>query len=104
MARCYGEVDIGNADGLHEQVNAAAVGSRGVVVDLSEVEYLDSTALSMLHRVFMASVQVERPVRVVAPDDSFTRRLLAIVGFDGRIGIDGSVDEALVRLTKVTRP
>jgi anti-sigma B factor antagonist len=43
-----GEVDMTNADDLGEALSEAADGQSRIVVDLSEVRYLDSAGLSVL--------------------------------------------------------
>jgi anti-anti-sigma factor len=50
VARLVGEIDMSNAEDLGASViGATPNGARGVVLDLSEVEYLDSAGIYVIH-------------------------------------------------------
>jgi anti-anti-sigma factor len=69
VARLVGEIDMSNADDLGASViGATPNGARGVVLDLSEVEYLDSAGIYVIHGM-RASLQArgQNLVLVVPP-------------------------------------
>ena len=82
-----GEVDVSNADSLREALDGAlGANAPGVVVDLAEVPYIDSTGIGVLvgaaHRAREAgsSLAVERPQRNVA-------RVLGLLGVGDELGL-----------------
>lgn len=80
--RLVGELDIGTAARLRDSLGwATAEGVRSIVVDLSELEFVDSSGLQEL--VVALKRQRERDGDVVlrAPNPRI-RRVLEIVGFD----------------------
>ena len=82
-----GEVDVSNADQLRDAVNAhLADGAPTLVVDLSQVPYIDSTGIGVLvgaaHRASEQDVllKVARPQKNVA-------RVLGLLGVSGELHI-----------------
>ena len=52
VARLRGEVDMSNAGQLRDELNAATRNDAlGLVLDLSEVEYLDSAGIHLIYRL-----------------------------------------------------
>ena len=95
VVRLGGELDLYNA----EQVRSAlaevlAEAPERVVVDLSEVEFIDSTALGML---IEARTKLEnRRGFLLASPALETRRALEISGLDRHFSVHDTVPEALV--------
>jgi anti-sigma B factor antagonist len=90
-----GELDLYNAD----QVRAALVGAcadspERVVVDLGEVEFLDSTALGVL--IEARTKLGDRRAFLLAAPGLETRRALEISGLDRHFAVHDTVPEALV--------
>lgn len=92
-----GEVDVSNAPELRDALDgalekAAEAQGRRIVVDLSQVPYIDSTGIGVLvgitHRAAdqEVSVAVERPQRNVA-------RVLALLGLDAELGVTDAGQE-----------
>lgn len=82
-----GEVDVSNAPELRDAIDAElAADPAGLLVDLADVPYIDSTGIGVLvgaaHRAKDAGVSlvVTNPQRNVA-------RVLAMLGVDGELGI-----------------
>lgn len=92
VVKLAGDLDLYNA----EQVRSALAGvidrspSR-VVIDASEIEFIDSTALGVL---IDAHRKVEGGLRVACPQDPI-RRALQISGIDRHLEVHDSVDDAL---------
>jgi anti-anti-sigma factor len=74
----HGEIDRSNADDLGDHIVKNTVGAQELVLDLSTLGYLDSAALSMIHKLSQAN----NSLVLVAPTGSRARRLLEIAGMD----------------------
>ncbi|HET9097524.1 MAG TPA: STAS domain-containing protein [Candidatus Baltobacteraceae bacterium] len=82
MVELSGEVDIATKDELRARLDAAAEQSDSVDIDLSKVEYADSTALGLL--IGLRNRLRERgggDVRLIAPSLRM-RKLLNYAGLD----------------------
>jgi anti-sigma B factor antagonist len=90
-----GEVDVHSAPRLREGVSAELTpGASAVVVDLSEVGFLDSTGLGAL--VSARTTAGERGVLMpVVCTSERIRKLVTITGLDGVFDLHTSLDEAL---------
>jgi anti-anti-sigma factor len=90
-----GELDLYNA----EQVRTALVAAGGdsherVIVDLAEVDFMDSTALGVLIEA-RAKLDNGRAFLLAAPGVE-TKRALQISGLDRHFNVHSTVSEALV--------
>ncbi len=90
-----GELDLYNAEEIRTGL-AEAIASRPrcVVVDLAEVEFVDSTALGVL--VEARSQLGPDGLRLAAPGPE-TRRALQVSGLDRHLPVHETVDDALAR-------
>jgi anti-sigma B factor antagonist len=88
-----GELDLYNAHEVRDALAGAAEQKpERIVVDLSQVEFIDSTALGVL---IEARTQLEnRRAFLLAAPNLETRRALEISGLDRHFGIHDSVDDA----------
>ena len=93
VVRLAGELDLYNADDVRAALaEATADGTKRVVVDLSEVEFIDSTALGVL---IEARARLGRTgLRLAAPQLE-TRRALQVSGLDRHLPVHDTVEEAL---------
>ena len=83
-----GDIDLANAEALGDSLCAAIDRTRSeIVVDLTEVPFLDSSAMAMMVRVHRAAAGCESRVtwRGVQP---FPARALAIAGLDRTLLFD----------------
>ena len=85
------EVDRSNADDLGESLTKSAATARACIVDLSGLTYLDSAALTMLHRL----AQQSKPLHLVAPTGSRAIRLIEIGGLDTVLATHERREDAL---------
>jgi anti-sigma B factor antagonist len=94
VVRLAGELDLYNAAAVGEVLAAVcANGPTRVVVDLSEVEFIDSTALGVL-----IEARTKLPNRngfLLAGPRLATRRALEISGLDRHFAVHATVEEAL---------
>jgi anti-sigma B factor antagonist len=93
VVRLGGELDLYNA----EEVRAALAqaidsGTERIVVDMSEVEFVDSTALGVL---IETRSRIGRDGLLLAAPQPETRRTLQVSGLDRHLPVHDSVDEAL---------
>jgi anti-sigma B factor antagonist len=95
VVRLGGELDLYNAPQVREALNGASEDSpERVVVDLSEVEFIDSTALGVLIEA-RTRLDNRRAFLLAAPGLE-TRRALEISGLDRHFAVHKSVSEALL--------
>ena len=88
------ELDLYNAHLVREALlEATERGPERLIVDLSEVLFVDSTALGVLIEA-RSKLENRRGFLLVAPGVE-TRRALAISGLDRHFGVHDSLDEAL---------
>ena len=93
VVRLGGELDLYNADEVRAALGGAAAGNpECVVVDLTEVEFVDSTALGVL--VEAHNALHEGGLRLAAPQLE-TRRALLVSGLDRRLNVYDTLDAAL---------
>jgi anti-sigma B factor antagonist len=95
VVRLGGELDLYNAQQVREALaQAAATAPQRVVVDLGEVEFIDSTALGVLIEA-RSRLNNRRAFFLAAPGLE-TRRTLEISGLDRHFTVHDSVSEALL--------
>ena len=89
-----GEIDSSNAHGIGELITSAETGARACIVDLTLLTYLDSAALTMLHRF----AQLPTPLLLVTPAGSRATRLIEIGGLDTILTTPRTMESALAAL------
>lgn len=90
-----GEVDVYTAPQLDEALSALVEGGNNkLIVDLSGVEFLDSTGLGVLVKALKRVRENDGSLAVVATTDRISK-VFRITGLDAAIGLHGSVDEAV---------
>jgi anti-anti-sigma factor len=104
-----GDLVIGGIDGEVDPSNARALGRRlteqvpndamGVVLDLTEVEYLDSSGVQMVFELAERLESRQQRLAVVVPHGAPAHAVLDIVSIDAIASLVGSRDEAIERLS-----
>ena len=94
MLHLAGELDLYNAAEVREALSdAVAAAPTRIVVDMTEVEFVDSTALGVL---IEARVPARAARRSSSPRPQHeTRRTLQVSGLDRHLPVHDSVDDAL---------
>jgi anti-sigma B factor antagonist len=89
-----GEIDLSNAAEFAAALNDAAAAAESLVVDLSDVTYIDSSGIAEL---FGLAEQWEdgSSLRVVVPESSPSRRVLNIARLNRTIQLDSDLAQAL---------
>jgi anti-anti-sigma factor len=100
VARLLGEVDLGRKAQLAAALAAAVEPrDRGLVLDLSCVEYLDSAGVHLVHELMLALEERGQALRVVAEPGAAVLRVLELVDIERTVPLDASVGEAVRALT-----
>jgi anti-anti-sigma factor len=100
VARVGGEVDLGRVQELRAALAAAARPSdRGLVLDLSAVDYLDSSGVHLVHELMLALEGCGQQLRLVAAPGAPVLRVLEIVNLGRSVPLDESVAGAVAALT-----
>ena len=93
VVRLVGEIDLYNAEEIRAALAAAAAASPArLVIDLSEVDFVDSTALGVL---IEARAKVGPQRLVLAAPGLDTRRTLQVSGLDRHLAVHDTVEDAL---------
>ena len=99
VARLSGELDISAAERTGRKIEAAVPSSaRGLVVDMTALEFMDSSGVSMLFSLARQVGSHRQQLRVVAPPGRPVSRVLQIVEFDRAAPIDHDVDSAVAEI------
>jgi anti-sigma B factor antagonist len=96
VARLSGELDLAGAPATGEQIAAAVpTSARGLVIDLSGLDFMDSSGVAMLFKLSRMLGGRRQQVRVVAPSGATVARVLDIVEFDRATPVHSHLDGAL---------
>jgi anti-anti-sigma factor len=96
VARLSGELDISVAERTGKRIaDGVASSARGVVVDTSGLEFMDSSGVSMLFSLARQVGSHRQELRVVAPEGGPVARVLQIVEFDRAAPVHADLDSAL---------
>lgn len=91
-----GEVDISNAGPLEEHISDAVPNDvTGLVLDLSETQYLDSAGIRMLFELAQRLAGRRQSLAVVVPPDSLVRHSLVVTELEQAVPMHDSLDAAV---------
>lgn len=92
-----GELDLHTAPDLKAALDEAVAGDRDlIVVDLSGVDFMDSTGLSVIISAVASLAGTKRSLRVVTASPRVTK-VFTLTGVDQQIPMYTSVEQAAVR-------
>lgn len=89
-----GDLDVYTAPQLKETLASAMEGRKRLVLDLSQVHFIDSTALGVLVGALKQSQMESGDFRLVL-DDPYLLKIFRITGFDGMFPIFPHVADAV---------
>jgi anti-anti-sigma factor len=99
VARLTGELDIAAAESTGRRIAEAVPSSaRGVVVDMTDLEFIDSSGVSMLFTLARRVGSRRQELRVVAPAGKPVARVLQIVEFERAAPVHADVDSAVAKI------
>ena len=99
VVRVAGEIDLSNSDDLRNDiVHAVPHDAHGVVLDLTETTYLDSSGIRLLFELAeRLQARRQRLVLVVA-EEALVRRVVVLTKLDDAVPLLQGIDEALLAL------
>jgi anti-anti-sigma factor len=96
-----GEIDMSNAADIEAAVERAVPNTAcGMVLDLSELTYLDSAGIRMLIGLANRFRWRRQQLYVAVPEGSRVRRVLDLAGATGAFTIDPTVEAARARMDR----
>ena len=96
LAHVAGEVDASNVGELSQQLLASVSNqARGVVLDLSQTSYIDSSGISLIFDAAARLKNRRQELRLVVTPRSFVGEVLAAVSMEESVAIDPKLDDAL---------
>jgi anti-anti-sigma factor len=100
VARVTGELDIAGAPNTGERIaEAVPTSARGLVVDFSALEFIDSSGIAMLFGLARQLGSRRQQLRVVAAPGGPVDRVLEIVEFDRAAPVHGELQAALADIS-----
>jgi anti-sigma B factor antagonist len=91
LIRLSGEIDLSNSDQVHQQLESAIEGSTPIVIDLTEIKYLDSQGLRLIKQLWNQVEKDGRELRLVAPPNSVARQVLDMARMSDYVEIRDSL-------------
>jgi anti-anti-sigma factor len=96
IARVVGEIDMSNAADLRTAITEATPSAAaGVVLDLSDVDYIDSAGIHLLYRLGEVLRTRGQALRVVVPPTSATSDALRLAGVKRHVDVVEELNEGL---------
>lgn len=99
VAHVRGEIDMSNADAtLATLLQPIGENAKALVVDLSELEYLDSAGVRLLFTLARRVEEHGGRLRAVVPRGARIRRVLELADVGQLIALDETAEEAIKHL------
>jgi anti-anti-sigma factor len=96
VARLVGEVDASNAAGFAKELKEAVPNTAiGLVLDLSETTYIDSSGVHLIFDLADALRRRQQTLQLVVPPDTFIADVFAAVSLSGAARQSPTLPEAL---------
>jgi anti-sigma B factor antagonist len=92
-----GEIDVVAVDELRQAVRKAASRSRRLVIDMTEMTFIDSSGLGVIARAHREFGQLREAIVLRSPNAA-ARRVLAISGIDRLVTIDDATIDGAGKL------
>jgi anti-anti-sigma factor len=90
-----GEIDMATAPEVTREISGGHDGARRVIVDLSKVTFLDSSALNAFVHSQRSLAEDDIGFRIVSPSDQAVRSVFEITHLTAPLSVVDSLDEAL---------
>jgi anti-anti-sigma factor len=99
VAHLQGEIDASNALVLQRDIIAAIPNTTSaLVLELSEVDYMDSSGIRMLFALHNQLQQRGQRLRAVVPDATPIKKVLDYLGVGTLIPLDGELSASMAQL------
>jgi anti-sigma B factor antagonist/stage II sporulation protein AA (anti-sigma F factor antagonist) len=100
VAKVAGEIDSSNAPDLGKALLERLSNSvRGMVLDITEVSYLDSTGIALIFDLARGLEARRQTLRVAVAGDGPVRRVLDLCAIEAVAALDDDADSAIAALT-----
>jgi len=86
-----GDVDLSNAESVRTGIELATVGAERIVIDLTAIEFFDSSGLRLLNQLSTHAAEANVPFIVVAPPNSVARSVLDITSMSEELAVEDSL-------------
>lgn len=88
IVRVRGDIDLANRDTLlHLMIGEARDGVRRVVLDLEQVEYIDSAGVRLVFEATRALESLGTDLALVRPERPYVARILALAAVEHAVGV-----------------
>ena len=99
VVRLQGEIDLSNSDAVRaEIVRVVPQDARGVVLDLTETTYLDSSGVRLLFDLAERLRARRQRLVLMVTEAALVRRVLILTKLDEAVPLRDRLDEALAAL------
>jgi anti-anti-sigma factor len=101
IASVKGEIDLSNAAELETAISHAVANEAvGLVVDLAEVDYLDSSGVTLLFNLSRRVSRRQQEFVVVVPGEAHVREILTLSGATDALELQDTLPGALSQLQR----
>lgn len=101
VATVEGEIDLSNAAELETAISHAVANEAvGLVVDLAEVDYLDSSGVTLLFNLSRRVSRRQQEFVVVVPGEAHVREILTLSGATDALELQDTLPGALSQLQR----
>jgi len=94
VERLQGEIDIARVPALERQFAELPQTLQALIVDLSEVSFIDSSAIRLLHELNDRLRTRSQRLIVISPPGTTPRRALDLTAFEARVALADSLAAA----------
>jgi anti-anti-sigma factor len=102
VAKIAGEIDLSDAGELQATISDAVPNhAAGLVVELSEVTYLDSTGVALLFELARRVARRQQALGIVVPREAPVREILHLSGADDALTLHDELEDALEQISPV---
>jgi anti-anti-sigma factor len=99
VAEIHGELDASNVDDVLAQLVALVANhAPGLVLDLSETQYLDSAGVRVLFELARLLRSRRQELRIFVPADGIVRKVLVLTAVADVVPLHDGVDEAVAAM------
>ena len=95
-----GELDVSNVESVRAITAQISNQASGLIVDLGELEYIDSTGISLIYDLAERLRAHGQPLILVCPADGQPGRVLQLTGLTDQVTVQDDLAAALQQLTR----
>jgi anti-sigma B factor antagonist len=94
VVRCSGRLTTDYAEEFKEEVRKLIPGAKTVVLDFTQLEYMDSSGIGAVVRLYVSAKKENCELRLV----NFNQRIRDLLGLSGLLKIFGDCGKYMVRM------